>query len=130
MNNKKGFTLIELIVVIAILGVLALILVPNFMGYLADAKKTTASTNATNAYKMAAAKAATGNATTKGHFTAAEILPEIQSDYPTAKIFCEGSTTAATGSAKCSKVTGVEVTSSGWVALYENGKDVKLTEAK
>lgn len=38
MKNKKGFTLIELIVVIAILGVLALFLVPSFMGYARDAK--------------------------------------------------------------------------------------------
>ena len=38
MKNKKGFTLIELIVVIAILGILALFLVPSFMGYSRDAK--------------------------------------------------------------------------------------------
>lgn len=38
MKNKKGFTLIELIVVIAILGILALFLVPSFMGYARDAK--------------------------------------------------------------------------------------------
>lgn len=32
-NNKKGFTLIELMIVIAIIGVLAAIAVPNFMSY-------------------------------------------------------------------------------------------------
>lgn len=35
--NKKGFTLIELIIVIAILGTLALVLVPQFMGYVDSA---------------------------------------------------------------------------------------------
>jgi type IV pilus assembly protein PilA len=32
-NNKKGFTLIELIVVIAIIGILAVIAVPRFAGF-------------------------------------------------------------------------------------------------
>jgi len=37
--TKKGFTLIELIVVIAIIGVLAGILVPSMMGYIRKAKR-------------------------------------------------------------------------------------------
>lgn len=38
LKNKEGFTLIELIVVIAMLGILMLFLVPSFMGYAKDAK--------------------------------------------------------------------------------------------
>lgn len=45
MKNKKGFTLIELIVVIAILGILALFLVPSFIGYADDAQKATCDAN-------------------------------------------------------------------------------------
>jgi type IV pilus assembly protein PilA len=46
LNNKKGFTLIELMIVIAIIGILAAIAIPNFIEYRNKAFCTKAETDA------------------------------------------------------------------------------------
>jgi len=50
--NKKGFTLIELIVVIAILAILAAILIPSVTGYIAKATEAKDAANCRALYSQ------------------------------------------------------------------------------
>ena len=70
--NKKGFTLIELIVVIAIIAILAVILIPRFTGFTDNANQKAAMSDARNI--ALAANAIRMQQTTAANITTGDIV--------------------------------------------------------
>ena len=49
-NNKKGFTIVELVIVIAVIAILAAVLIPTFSNVIDKANKNSAMQAARNEY--------------------------------------------------------------------------------
>ncbi len=84
-KSKKGFTLIELIVVIAIMGILAAILVPVISGFINAANEAADNANGRLVYQAAAMYYATHNDATGSvdpgllqPFTGLSVLPPLK----------------------------------------------------
>lgn len=83
MNNKKGFTLIELIVVIAILAILALMAIPRLSGFTEKARQSN-DENAANVVCNAAALYHASNPTDATITVAELVTDQLIQSAPTA----------------------------------------------
>lgn len=122
LKEKKGFTLVELIVVLVILAILAALLIPALTGYIDKARKESivaetrqvvmaAQTEISEAYGQGVKSVSWSATNTANDTTLSKIaeLAEIKKDN------IKSVTYDAAG-----KVTKVEYQNNGWKCVYEN----------
>ena len=104
--NKKGFTLVELLAVIAILSILIIIMVPNIVGLFERGKESTFVTMAQSAYKSA-----------ETNFVADQVAP----GFTATKTYCYNLDTEASGASSYKlELGGVDVALS-YKIVFESG---------
>lgn len=106
MNAQKGFTLIELMIVIAIIGILAAIAIPAYQNYIAKSQASEAFTLADGLKTSIATNTQAGSCFANGTDATSE-SDTIVGKYGTAEIITDASATSGCGIQYTFNTTGV-----------------------
>ena len=138
-NDNKGFTLVELIVVLVILAILAAILVPALLGYIDDARNkqleihgksvyTAAQATATKFYgKGKSATNGTDQVNGKTYVETVQELAEMESAFPdgTVAVVYFNKDTTDTNASKNWTLAGIKYTENSVSIYYKPGDDAE-----
>ena len=141
-NNKKGFTLVEIIVVLVILAILAAAAIPTMLGFVEDAKGKSEIANARAAYvacqSIATEEQVSGVATKTLEdgetYTIYKAVPSKDSKINNVKLNhmlgadLDGATVKPTIDA--GKVTNVEFVNGVYTVTINSGKDTTVVKNK
>src|SRR6266508_2107281 len=126
IKGQQGFTLIELMIVVAIIGILAAIAIPNFLTYQARAKQSEAKIGLGGIFTTATSYFGENNT----FVAAATSLGYAPAGTPRYEFSWNNGTINATGAATCTGVTTVLAplaTASGFTAGARGNIDADST---
>ncbi|MGE4519884.1 MAG: type IV pilin protein [Desulfobacteraceae bacterium] len=106
-KKSKGFTLIELMIVVAIIGILAAIAIPNFMNYQCKAKQSEAKSMLGNIRTLQEVYFAEESTYTENNTLLGFNMTETAKTYKTVDISSNGTNFGAEVSGKPGKTTDV-----------------------
>jgi type IV pilus assembly protein PilA len=124
--GQKGFTLIELMIVVAIIGILAAIAIPNFMQYQAKSKQSEAKTNLGGIYTSEVAYFGEQNAFSNTFsLIGFQVASQGTQRYTFSLNGPDTLTSASALASSCTTYTGANVSTSpvGWTALATGNID-------
>jgi type IV pilus assembly protein PilA len=118
LRDSKGFTLIELMIVVVIIGILAAIAIPNFIAMQARAKEASVKSNCHTVQLAAEDYAVQNNGVYSG--VVANLVPMLPGGAALANPFTKAATEPVNGAAATSGQTG-------YVPIAQGGVNVGYT---